>query len=75
VIPVERLVQQSIPLFISVTKPAAEDASRLVDAKGGEFTSFELDGLWITTRIVPKMFPASSASLTRIDLSWDPEVQ
>ena len=75
VIPAERLVQQSTPLFISVTKPAAEDASRLVDAKGGEFTSFELDGLWITTRVVPKTFPASAASLTRIDLSWDPEVQ
>ena len=38
-IPAERIVQQSTPLFISVTKPAADDPSRLVDAKGGEFTS------------------------------------
>ena len=74
VIPAERIVQQSTPLFISVTKPAADDPSRLVDAKGGEFTSFELDGLWITTRVIPKTFPAPSASITRIDLSWDPEV-
>ncbi|MBQ9739446.1 MAG: U32 family peptidase [Kiritimatiellae bacterium] len=74
VIPAERIIQQSTPLFISVTKPAAEDTSRLVDAKGGEFTSFELDGLWITTRVVPKTFPAPSAPVTRIDLSWDPEV-
>ena len=73
-IPAERIIQQSTPLFISVTKPAAEDTSRLVDAKGGEFTSFELDGLWITTRVVPKTFPAPSAPVTRIDLSWDPEV-
>ena len=74
-IPVERIVQQSTPLFISMTKPFAEDVSRMVDAKGGEFTSFETDGLWITTRMVPRTFPAPSGGISRIDLSWDSEVE
>jgi hypothetical protein len=73
VLPAERLVQQSTPLFISVTRPAAEDVSRLLDAKGNEFTTFQLDGLWITIRMVPRTFPVSSGAITRIDLSWDPE--
>jgi putative protease len=72
-IPVERIIQQSTPLFISVTKPASENSSLLSDAKGGEFTSFEVDGLWITTRMAPRTFPASSNAISRIDLSWDPE--
>lgn len=73
-IPVERIVQQSTPLFISVTRPSAEDPSRLIDAKGGEFASFEIDGLWITARMVPRTFPAPSGVIARVDLSWDPEV-
>jgi hypothetical protein len=73
-IPMERILQQSTPLFISVTKPAANDPSRLIDAKGNEFTSYEHDGLWITTRVIPKTFSVSSDSISRIDLSWDPEV-
>ena len=72
-IPVERIIQQSTPLFISVTKPASENSSLLLDAKGGEFTSFEVDGLWITTRMAPRTFPAFSNAISRIDLSWDPE--
>lgn len=71
-IPVERLVQQSTPLFISVTRPAAKDPARLTDPSGGELTSFELDGLWITTRPVPRTFHAPSGASTRTDLSWDP---
>ena len=71
-IPAERLVQQSTPLFISVTKPAAADPSRLADASGGEFTSFPLDGLWVTTRPTPRTFPAPADAISRIDLSWDP---
>jgi hypothetical protein len=73
-IPVECIIQQSTPLFISVTKPAADDPSRFTDAKGGEFSSFELDGLWITTRVVPRTFPSPQNGIVRIDLSWDPEV-
>ena len=71
-IPAERLVQQSTPLFISVTRPAAADPSRLADASGGEFTSFPLDGLWVTARPTPRTFPASDDATTRLDLSWDP---
>ncbi|MBO5940105.1 MAG: U32 family peptidase [Kiritimatiellae bacterium] len=73
-VPVERIVQQSTPLFISVTKPASEDSSLLMDAKGGEFASFQVDGLWVTTRMAARVFPASSNAISRIDLSWDPEV-
>ena len=68
----ERLVQQSTPLFISVTKPAAADPSHLADASGGEFTSFPLDGLWVTARPTPRTFPAPAGATTRLDLSWDP---
>ena len=71
-IPMERLIQQSTPLFISVTRPAAKDVSRLENPSGIEFTSFELDGLWITTRPVPRTFKAPPGASTRIDLSWDP---
>ena len=70
-IPAEHLVQQSTPLFISVTKPAADDPSRLAAADGDVFTSFALDGLWVTTRLVPRTFPVSSGVATRLDLSWD----
>ena len=70
-IPAEHLAQQSTPLFISMTQPAAADPSRLVDASGGEFTSFLLDGLWITTRSAPRTFPVPAGATTRLDLSWD----
>ena len=73
-IPVERIVQQSTPLFISVTRPLAGDPSRMLDAKGVEFASFWLDGLWVTARAVPRTFPAPSGGIARTDLSWDPEV-
>lgn len=71
-IPAEHLVQQSTPLFISVTRPAAADPSRLADATGGEFTAFLLDGLWVTTRLSPRTFAAPENAMRRVDLSWDP---
>ena len=67
---VEMLAQQSTPLFISLTRPAANDPTRLVDAKGQEFAAFKLDGLWVTTRVVPRTW--KPAGIVRIDLSWDP---
>ena len=70
-IPVEHLVQQSTPLFLSVTKPAVADATCLTDADGKAFTSFFLDGLWVTTRSMPRTFPVPSDMSTRLDLSWD----
>ena len=71
-IPVEWLVRQSTPLFISVTRPAAEDPSRLVATNGDEFTAFPLDGLWVTARAEPRSFSVPSGAATRLDLSWDP---
>ena len=71
-IPVERLVQQSTPLFISVTEPATDAPSRLVSANGDTFTSFALDGLWVTTRTSPRRFSPPAGVPTRLDLSWDP---
>ncbi len=70
-IPAEHLVQQSTPLFISVTKPAADNATRLTDADGKTFSSFLVDGLWVTTRLAPRTFPVPSDVATRLDLSWD----
>ena len=63
-LPVECLEQQSTPLFISLTQPAA-------DCTGGDFTVFPLDGLWITTRKVPRRFTPPANAPRRLDLSWD----
>ena len=62
---VEFLVQQSTPLFISLTKPAAEKAEGL--------SIFKRDSLWITTRPVPRTFDPPAGVSTRIDLSWGAE--
>ena len=61
---VEFLVQQSTPLFISLTRPAAvpEDLAIL-----------RRDGLWVTTKPVPRTFDVPEGVSTRLDLSWDPE--
>ena len=61
---VEFLVQQSTPLFISLTSPAAvpEDLAIL-----------RRDGLWVTTKPVPRTFDVPEGVSTRLDLSWDPE--
>ena len=58
---VEFLSQQSTPLFISLTKPGEQD----------ELAVFERDGLWVTTRPVPRTFPVPEGASTRIDLSWN----
>ena len=64
-LPVECLEQQSTPLFISLTPPASA-------CTGGDFTVFPLDGLWITTRAVPRRFTLPAEAPRRLDLSWDP---
>ena len=66
------LQQQDTPLFISLTRPSAEDPTLLTGLKGDEFMSYEVDGLWITSRTETRRFrlPGNTAS-TRIDLSWD----
>ena len=60
---VEFLTQQSTPLFISLTEPAA---------KPSDLSVFVRDGLWVTTKSVPRVFEIPSGVSTRTDLSWDP---
>ncbi len=62
---VEFLMQQSTPLFISLTKPASYDSEGLC--------TFQKDGLWVTTKRVPRTFDAPKGVSTRFDLSWDPD--
>ena len=59
---VEFLSQQSTPLFVSLTKPGDQS----------ELAVFERDGLWVTTRRVPRTFDLPEGVSTRVDLSWDP---
>ncbi len=70
-IPGERLVQQSTPLFLSVTRPAADDPAQLVNERGEAFMCEEHDGLWVTTRPVPRTWRVSDNAIRRTDLSWD----
>lgn len=62
---VEFLAQQSTPLFLSLTEPAPYASETLC--------TFRKDGLWVTTRRVPRTFAVPSGVSTRLDLSWDPE--
>ena len=59
---VDFLKQQSTPLFISLTEPASRPADLEV---------FVRDGLWITTKPVPRTFRVPEGATERIDLSWD----
>ena len=65
--PIEFLAQQSTPLFISLTPPAA------LPSKESGFVSFKSDSLWITTRRLPRVFNPPRGTITRIDLSWSKE--
>ncbi len=60
---VEFLVQQSTPLFISLTEPAIKPKNLAV---------YETGGLWITTKPFPRVFDPPRGVSSRIDLSWDP---
>ena len=62
---VEFLAQQSTPLFVSLNKPASQEVEGL--------TVFRRDGLWVTTRPVPRTFDVPSGAPSRIDLSWGAE--
>ena len=64
---VEFLLQQSTPLFISLTPPA------VLPPQDGEFVSFAANGLWITTKRLPRLFDAVEGAPERIDLSWSTE--
>ena len=69
----EHLIRQSTPLFISLTRPATPDPSRLVGLTGDTFSAYQIDGLWITARTEPRRFhtPPPDAP-RRTDLSWNP---
>ena len=59
---VEFLAQQSTPLFISLTPPAAAP---------DDLALYRLGRLWVTARNVPRTFDVPRGSPKRIDLSWD----
>ena len=61
---IEFLAQQATPLFVSLTKPAAEQADGLA--------IYRRDNIWVTTRPVPRTFDAPAGSSVRLDLSWNP---
>lgn len=61
---VEFLAQQSTPLFISLTQPAFAPQ---------ELRCFVRDGLWVTTKPVPRTFDLPEGVSVRLDLSWDPD--
>jgi len=58
---VETLAQQSTPLFISLTRPEEQT----------ELAVFERDGLYVTTKRVPRTWEGG----TRYDFSWDPPTE
>ena len=60
---VEFVAQQSTPLFMSLTRPAAFP---------NELACFVRDGLWVTTKPVPRTFDVPEGAPVRLDLSWDP---
>ncbi|MCR5414012.1 MAG: U32 family peptidase [Kiritimatiellae bacterium] len=65
--PVEFLAQQSTPLFISLTRPAA------IPAPESGLSVYERDGLWVTVKTLPRTFDAPAGASVRMDLSWSPE--
>ena len=71
-LPVECLEQQSTPLFISLTPPALAGLARRVGRPDDALAVFPLDGLWITTRTMPRRFTLPADAPRRLDLSWDP---
>ena len=62
---VEFLTQQSTPLFLSLTEPAPYVSESVC--------TFRKDGLWVTTRRVPRTFDVPTGVATRLDLSWEPD--
>lgn len=62
---VEFLKQQSTPLFISIHRPAADSVEGL--------SVFQRDGLWVTTKPLPRTFVVPRGTPERIDLSWSAE--
>ena len=66
---VEFLKQQSTPLFISLHEPCLG-----ASASAQDLAVFRRDGLWVTTKKLPRSFDTPAGVATRIDLSWDADV-
>lgn len=60
---VEFLEQQSTPLFVSLTAPAVSEPA-------GDLCVCRRDGLWVTTKRLPRCFELPGGVSRRIDLSW-----
>jgi hypothetical protein len=63
---IEFLDRQSTPLFISLTRPCDEELSG--------YKVFRRDGLYITTRSLPRVFKVPEGVSRRVDYSWDENV-
>ncbi len=63
---IEFLERQSTPLFISLTRPCDEELSG--------YKVFRRDGLYITTRSLPRVFKVPEGVSRRVDYSWDENV-
>ena len=70
---VEFLTQQSTPLFVSLTKPAAGSGGETPPPQLKDLAVFQRDGLWVTTKKTPRTFETPGGVSVRTDLSWDPE--
>ena len=73
---VEFLTQQSTPLFVSLTRPqgGVSDGSGKDSASPlriGDLAIYRRDGLWVTTKPVPRTFDIPEGVSTRLDISWD----
>jgi len=68
---VEFLSQQSTPLFVSLTEPAGRMETGKWKTEN-ELSIFRRDGLWVTTKPVPRTFDIPEGVSTRLDLCWDP---
>ena len=67
----EFICRQTTPLFISLTRPAGDDPSRLTGTKGDEFKVQLLDDLWITSRTSPHRYDVPTGNCQRTDICWD----
>lgn len=69
-ISVEMPTRMTVPLFLSLTKPAAE-GHQLTGIDGSAIAVRELDGLWITSRPEPTFADAPGGVAERRDYSLD----